>query len=78
MLTRIELSQPCGRGPEEGGLDAIRTMMRRLFADRKGATAIEYGLICALMVIAMMGGLRMLGGGSNGMWSDVANKVQNP
>jgi pilus assembly protein Flp/PilA len=53
-------------------------MMRRLFADRRGATAIEYGLIAALIVVAMMGGLRMLGGGSNGMWSDINNKVQNP
>ena len=59
-------------------MDAIRTIMRRLFADRKGATAIEYGLICALMVIAMMGGLRMLGGGAGGMWTDVAAKVENP
>ena len=57
---------------------AIRTILRKLRADQRGATAIEYGLIAALIVVAMMGGLRMLGGGSNGMWSDINNKVQNP
>ena len=36
---------------------AIRTNMRKLRADRRGATAIEYGLIAALIVIAMMAGL---------------------
>ena len=39
-----------GPGPEEGGVDAIRTILRRLLADQRGATAIEYGLIAALIV----------------------------
>jgi pilus assembly protein Flp/PilA len=51
-------------------------MSRRLLADDKGATAIEYGLICALIVIAMITGLSALGGGSGGMWSIVGQKVQ--
>lgn len=51
--------------------------MRRLFADQRGATAIEYGLIASLIIIAMMGGLSLLGGGSNGMWSKVHNAVVN-
>lgn len=56
-------------------MDAIRGTLRRLFADQKGATAIEYGLIASLIIIAMMGGLSTLGGGSNGMWSRVHNAV---
>lgn len=48
-----------------------------LFACRRGATAIEYGLIAALIIISMLTGLRALGGGAGGMWSNVANKVQN-
>ena len=59
-------------------MDAIRTILRRLFADRKGATAIEYGLIAALIIIAMMTGLSALGGGSGGMWTKVKNSVENP
>lgn len=55
---------------------AIRTMGRKLRSDKRGATAIEYGLICALIAIAMMGGLRALGGGSNGMWTRLANSVE--
>ncbi len=56
---------------------AIPTTMRRLRADRRGAPAIEYGLICALIVIAMMAGLSTLGGGTFGMWTMISNKVQN-
>jgi pilus assembly protein Flp/PilA len=50
---------------------AIRRNLRRLLADDRGATAIEYGLIVALIVIAMIGALSMLGGGAGGMWSDL-------
>lgn len=57
-------------------MDAIRKTTRGLRADRRGATAIEYGLIAALIVIAMMGGLAALGGGAGGMWSKVNNAVQ--
>ena len=58
-------------------MDAIRRNFRRLLADNKGATAIEYGLIAALIVIAMMGGLRAMGGGLGGMWSNISAQVQN-
>jgi pilus assembly protein Flp/PilA len=51
---------------------AIRRTLHKLFADRRGATAIEYGLIAALIVIAMIGGLSALGGGAGGMWSNLA------
>jgi pilus assembly protein Flp/PilA len=54
---------------------AIRTMFRMLCADQRGATAIEYGLICALIVIAMIGGLEKLGGGTNGMWGKLSTAV---
>ena len=55
---------------------AIRKILRMLGADERGATAIEYGLICALIIVAMMGGLQSLGGGVGGMWGklgDTAN-----
>jgi pilus assembly protein Flp/PilA len=51
--------------------------LRRLGADRRGATAIEYGLICALIVIAMIGGLHTLAGGSSSMWGKVRTAVDN-
>lgn len=55
---------------------AIRNRLRTLCAEDRGATAIEYGLIAALIVIAMIGGLATLGGGAGGMWTDISNTVQ--
>lgn len=57
-------------------MTAIRKCLRTLRADDRGATAIEYGLIAALIVVAMIGGLTSLGGGANGMWGRVSNTVQ--
>jgi pilus assembly protein Flp/PilA len=62
-------------GPEEGGLDAIRSAFCKLRTDEKGATAIEYGLIVALIGIAMVAALSKLGGGSGGMWTNLASTV---
>ena len=54
---------------------AIRTMGRKLRSDKRGATVIEYGLIASLIIIAIMGALSALGGGSNGMWSKLDSEV---
>ena len=54
---------------------AIRRGLRTLRKSERGATAIEYGLICALIVLAMMGGLQALGGGANGRWGKILTKV---
>jgi pilus assembly protein Flp/PilA len=56
-------------------VNAILTFMRRLRSDKRGATAIEYGLIVALIGIALVAGLKQLGGGSGGMWTKIANQV---
>ena len=54
-------------------MSAIRTKLRTLRADQRGATAIEYGLIAALIIITMMSGLQTLGGGVGGMWGKMGN-----
>lgn len=56
-------------------MDAIRTTLRALGTDNRGATAIEYGLIAALIVMAMVAGLSSLGGGVGGMWTGLASDV---
>ena len=56
-------------------MDAIRQILRGLLADQRGATAVEYGLIAALIVIACVGGISALGGGAGGMWSDLSAEV---
>jgi pilus assembly protein Flp/PilA len=50
-------------------------MLRMLGADERGATAIEYGLIAALIVIALIGGLKSMGGGVGGMWGKIGAKA---
>jgi len=56
-------------------LNAVRKMLRALRLDQRGATAIEYGLIVAMIAITMMSGLALLGGGSGGMWTDISTRV---
>ena len=54
---------------------AIRQTLRLLGTDRRGATAIEYGLIAALIVVAMMAGLQSMGGGVGGMWTGINDNL---
>jgi pilus assembly protein Flp/PilA len=58
-------------------MTAVRRMLRTLVTDERGATAIEYGLIAALIVVAMVAALGSLGGGTMGMWTKINNAVQN-
>lgn len=48
----------------------------RLARATRGATAVEYGLIVALIVIAMVGALSDTAASTVNMWNDVSNKVQ--
>ena len=50
--------------------------LRALIRDRKAATAVEYGLICALIVLAIMAALIALGATTSGIWNNVSNEVQ--
>ncbi|HSQ98474.1 MAG TPA: Flp family type IVb pilin [Sphingomicrobium sp.] len=43
----------------------------------RGATAIEYGLIVALIAVAAIGGMQSLGGGSSGMWGRILSNVNS-
>lgn len=56
-------------------MDAIRKYMRMLAGNQRGATAVEYGLIVALIVITMIAGLQTLAGGSASMWGRVETNV---
>ncbi len=46
-------------------------------ADESGASAIEYGLIAALIGVAIIGGLNAFGDQTNGAWMTMSNKVQD-
>jgi pilus assembly protein Flp/PilA len=59
----------------EGGVLAIQRFLRSLATDSRGATAIEYGLIASLIVVAMVGALSSLGGGVGGKWSNLSTTL---
>ena len=48
----------------------------KLLRDRKAATAVEYGLIAALIVVASIGAFTLVANSTIGMWSDVASNTQ--
>ncbi|KAF0225035.1 MAG: pilus assembly protein [Rhodospirillaceae bacterium] len=56
-------------------LTNIRTVMTKLNRDERGATAIEYGLIAALVAIVIIGGLQALSGGLNTLFGTVATTL---
>lgn len=57
----------------------MRTLMRLVSdfcRDRKAATAVEYGLILAIVVLSIMAAIIALGTTTTGMWTNVSDKVQ--
>lgn len=44
------------------------------YNDESGATAIEYGLIGALIAVGIIAGLTVFGGGLSGMFNAVSSK----
>lgn len=51
-------------------------LIRRLAKNRRAGTAIEYGLIAALIAITMVVGFKELANTTIGMWTNVSTKVQ--
>lgn len=51
--------------------------IRRLRGNESGATAIEYGLIAALIAIFLIGGLTAAGGSLNGILTAVQQSLNN-
>ena len=51
--------------------------LKKLSFCRRGATAVEYGLICALIVLGAMGAITAFGGKVIAMWNYVSNEVTN-
>ena len=53
-------------------------MKRRLpeiLRDRRGGTAIEYGLIAALVVITMIAAFQLVASTTVGIWNNINDKV---
>jgi pilus assembly protein Flp/PilA len=52
----------------------LSTFLKRLVVDRSGATAVEYGLILSLIVLAMIAALQGVATTTINMWGDVESK----
>ena len=50
------------------------SILRQICCDEAGATAVEYGLIVALIVIAMISALSGVANESNSMWDNISSK----
>jgi pilus assembly protein Flp/PilA len=51
--------------------------LRKILGDRRGATAVEYGLILSLVVLAMIGALQAFAGEAINMWTGVSDRVED-
>jgi pilus assembly protein Flp/PilA len=49
----------------------------RILRETKGATSVEYGLILALIFLAMLVSLRNVATATTDMWNNVSNTVAN-
>jgi len=55
----------------------MKEFMTSLEQDISGATAVEYGLILALIFLAMVGAVEGVGTEINSTWDNVSSKVSN-
>ena len=53
------------------------TFINKLFRDEAGATAIEYGLIAALIAVAAIVGMQALGSSLNNTFNSVGDTLED-
>jgi len=49
--------------------------LRHMFKDERGATSVEYGLILAMIFLAMVGAVSTFASSTTGMWNNVSEEV---
>jgi pilus assembly protein Flp/PilA len=57
------------------GISSCRAALCRLLIERRAATAVEYGLIIACIVIVMVVSLNGLADVTINMWDDISTRV---
>ena len=53
----------------------VGPFIKKLLRSEAGATAVEYGLIVALIVIAIIGSVQAVADKNTGLWAVVSSKV---
>jgi pilus assembly protein Flp/PilA len=56
----------------------MKTLLSRFVQDESGATAVEYGLIAALIAVVIITGAGALGKALNTQFNSIATKVATP
>lgn len=51
----------------------MRNLIKTLIADRSGATAVEYGLILAMVFLAMIAAVGGVGNATSNLWNTVTD-----
>jgi pilus assembly protein Flp/PilA len=78
---RLPNATPAGTGkwtfPQRGTGDRNMKIIRKLMRNEKGATAIEYGLIAALIAVAAITAMRGLGTQLNETFSNVSTAMKS-
>ena len=59
------------------GLRPMRLFFATIIRDTRAASAVEYGLICAMIVLAMVAALNSVAGNTITMWGNVSETVTN-
>jgi len=49
----------------------LAQFLKHIGNDKSGATAVEYGLIASLVVLALLSSLQALGSTNEGMWARI-------
>jgi len=58
-------------------MNTLMQKLRSFLADEQGATAVEYGLMVALIAAVILGTVALLGGELNTKFTTVADAVKN-
>jgi Flp pilus assembly pilin Flp len=55
----------------------MKAIMKKLLRDQQGTSAIEMGLICSLIILAMMTALNNFAGESQLTWNTISSKTKD-
>lgn len=50
------------------------TFLKILLGDRRGTSAVEYGFLCAMIVIGLVSAVKGVGDENKGIWAVVSSK----
>ncbi len=77
-MKKVGFHRAPNRGTSDGMQhpDNMRSLLQRFVDDERGATAIEYGLIAALIALVVIGSVGTVGNNLKNKFNNVANAVK--